>query len=756
MLGSLLAAFVVGAVAVPATAATAAPAAASTESSSNVKSTAVHVSSVKAQQAKAAVKGKTFTIATDTTFAPFEFRQGGKLVGIDMDIINAIAKKQGFKVNIQSLGFQAAVSAVTSGQADGVIAGMSITDERKQTFDFSDPYFDSGVQMAVSSDNNDIKGYEDLKGKTVVAKAGTEGESAAKDLAKKYDFKVKNLDQSTNLVESVKNKSAVAVFDDYPVLAYGIEQGSGLKAVTEKIEGGQYGFAVKKNQNAELLTAFNDGLAELKESGEYDDILTKYLGEDAATDNAPTEEVPIPDDVAAAVKGKTFTIATDTTFAPFEFRKNGKLVGIDMDLLNAIADKVGFKVKVQSLGFQAAVSATTSGQADGVIAGMSITDERKQTFDFSDPYFDSGVQMAVSKSNTDVKGYEDLKGETVAVKTGTESEAEAKKLAKKYDFKVKGLDQSTNLVESVKNGTAVAIFDDYPVLAYGIEQGSGLKAVTEKIEGGQYGFAVAKDKNADLLAAFDAGLENLKSTGDYDKILATYLGDDDSGSSGSGSGSSEKSNFFELLADSWPTLAKGLGNTVLITLVAFVIALALGLIFGFMKIAPSIWLRGIATTYVSIFRGTPILVWAFLFYFGLPQITGASGNIFWAGVATLALNSGAYLTEIIRGALQSVDPGQMEASRSLGLGWGRSMQRVVVPQAVKIATPSIINQLVITLKDSSLLLTIGFAELLYQAQQIYASNYRTTEMLIIVGIIYFVVITLLTWLANYVDKKVNK
>jgi polar amino acid transport system substrate-binding protein len=98
----------------------------------------------------------------------------------------------------------------------------------------------------------------------------------------------------------------------------------------------------------------------------------------------------------------------------------------------------------------------------------------------------------------------------------------------------------------------------------------------------------------------------------------------------------------------------------------------------------------------------------------------------------------------------------MEASRSLGLGWGRSMQRVVVPQAVKIATPSIINQLVITLKDSSLLLTIGFAELLYQAQQIYASNYRTTEMLIIVGIIYFVVITLLTWLANFVDKKVNK
>jgi glutamine transport system permease protein len=762
VLGSVLAVFVAGAVAVPAAAA---PATSSTATQATQAAPAatshgtqpagtVPVSSAEAQKAKEAVKGKTFTIATDTTFAPFEFRQGNKLVGIDMDLLNAIAKKQGFKVDIQSLGFQAAVSAVTSGSADGVIAGMSITDERKQTFDFSDPYFDSGIQMAVAEDNDDIKDYEDLKGKTVVAKPGTEGEATAKKLAKEYDFTVKGLDQSTNLVESVKNGTAAAVFDDYPVLLYGIQNGSGLKAVTDKVPAGQYAFAVKKGQNADLVTAFNAGLQDLKDSGEYDEILKKYLG-DSATSDSPGEEVPIPDDVKAAVKGKTFTIATDTTFAPFEFRKGGKLVGIDMDLLNAIADKVGFKVDVQSLGFQAAVSATTSGQADGVIAGMSITDERKQTFDFSDPYFDSGVQMAVLESNDDIKDYEDLKGETVAVKTGTESELEAKKLAKKYDFTVKGLDQSTNLVESVKNGTAVAIFDDYPVLAYGIEQGSGLKAVTEKIEGGQYGFAVKKGQNADLLAAFDAGLENLKSTGEYDKILATYLGGDDDSQSAS-SGSAEKSNFFELVAESWPTLAKGLGNTVLITVVAFAIALVLGLIFGFMKIAPSIWVRGIATTYVSIFRGTPILVWAFLFYFGLPQITGTSGNIFAAGVATLALNSGAYLTETIRGALQSVDPGQMEASRSLGLGWGRSMQRVVVPQAVKIATPSIINQLVITLKDSSLLLTIGFAELLYQAQQIYASNYRTTEMLIIVGIIYFVVITLLTWLANYVDKKVNK
>lgn len=453
----------------------------------------------------------------------------------------------------------------------------------------------------------------------------------------------------------------------------------------------------------------------------------------------------------SAVEGETFVIATDTTFAPFEFRdtSSGELKGIDIDILRAIADDQGFDVEIQSLGFQAALSAVTSGQADGVIAGMSITDERKETFDFSEPYFDSGVQMAVAATDDQTKGYEDLEGETVVAKSGSEGLAEAEKLAKKYDFTVKPLDQSATMVESVKNGSAVALFDDYPVLAYGIAQGSGLKAVTDKIPGGQYGFAVDKGKNGDLLAAFNDGLAKLKADGEYDKIIDTYLADPSSGASGGG-------NFFQLIAESAPALGKGLWNTVSITVVAFVIALVLGVVFGFMKIARSRVLRGIASVYVAIFRGTPVLVWAFLFYFGLPQLTGVSGNIFWAGTATLALNAGAYLTEIIRGGLRAVDTGQMEAARSLGLGWGKSMQRVVVPQAVKISTPAMINQFVITLKDSSLLLTIGFAELLYQAQQIYSANYRTTEMLIIVGIMYFVVITLLTWVANIVDKKVNK
>ncbi|MFJ2621588.1 amino acid ABC transporter substrate-binding protein/permease [Glutamicibacter sp. NPDC087344] len=448
-----------------------------------------------------------------------------------------------------------------------------------------------------------------------------------------------------------------------------------------------------------------------------------------------------------SVEGQTYVIGTDTTFAPFEFRENGELTGIDMDILQAIAEDEGFDVEVRSLGFSAALAALSANQVDGVIAGMSITDERKAIYDFSEPYFESGVQMAVAKDDETTTGYDALQGKTVVAKTGSEGETYAKSIADQYGFTVKSLDQSATMYESVKAGSAVAVFDDYPVLAYGIAQGNGLKTVTDKVPGGSYGFAVNKGENTALLAAFNDGLAELKANGEYQQILDKYLADPTA---------AVPSNFFDLVVKSFPALMTGLWNTLLVTAISFVVAMILGLAFGFLKIANNIVLRGIATTFISIFRGTPLLLWAFMFYFGLPQLTGWDISVWTAGVLTLSLNSGAYVAEIVRGGIQSVDPGQLEASRSLGLGYGKSMQKVVVPQAFKIMTPSLINQLIIMLKDSSLLLAIGFTELLYQGQQIYAANFRVTETLLIVGFIYFIAITALTKLANYADRRFNK
>jgi glutamine transport system permease protein len=221
---------------------------------------------------------KTYVIATDTTFAPFEFQNdNGEMVGIDMDLIKAIAADQGFKYEIKVLGFNAAVQALEAQQCDAVIAGMSITDERKQKFDFSDPYFDSGVGMAVSSSNNDIKSYADLKGKKVAVKTGTEGYTFADSIKDQYGFTLSTFEDSANMYEDVKSGNSAACFEDYPVLGYAITKGQPLKMVGDMQKGNSYGMAVSKGKNSELITMFNKGLKNLKDNGKYDQILNTYI-----------------------------------------------------------------------------------------------------------------------------------------------------------------------------------------------------------------------------------------------------------------------------------------------------------------------------------------------------------------------------------------------------------------------------------------------------------------------------------------------
>lgn len=228
--------------------------------------------------AVAALAADKYIIATDTTFAPFEFEDmDGNFIGIDMDILKAAAEDQGFEYEVQVLGFSAAVQALEAKQVDGVIAGMSITDARKEKFDFSDPYFESGVVMGIAANDDTIKTYEDLKGKTVAVKTGTVGSAFAEGIAGEYGFTCTYFDDSANMYEDVKAGNSVACFEDYPVLGYAITKNVGLKIVTEKEGADAYGFAVSKGENAELLEMFNKGLANIKASGKYQEILDTYI-----------------------------------------------------------------------------------------------------------------------------------------------------------------------------------------------------------------------------------------------------------------------------------------------------------------------------------------------------------------------------------------------------------------------------------------------------------------------------------------------
>ena len=228
-------------------------------------------------------------------------------------------------------------------------------------------------------------------------------------------------------------------------------------------------------------------------------------------------------DVVVLVVGKKYVINTDTTFAPFEFENDkGEMVGIDLDILKAIAEDQGFEYEVIPVGFSAAVTALEAGECDGVIAGMSITDERAAKYDFSEPYYDSGVGMAVLQGS-DITTYDQLKGQNVAAKIGTEGCTFAESIADQYGFEVTQFESSSDMYQAVLGGEAVACFEDYPVIGYEISRGLGLTLPTPMEKGSSYGFATLKGANPELVEMFNKGLENIKADGTYDKILSTYI-----------------------------------------------------------------------------------------------------------------------------------------------------------------------------------------------------------------------------------------
>ena len=195
--------------------------------------------------------------------------------------------------------------------------------------------------------------------------------------------------------------------------------------------------------------------------------------------------------------------------------------------------------------------------------------------------------------------------------------------------------------------------------------------------------------------------------------------------------------------------------TIELTLVSLLIAAVLGLLFGLLSVSRTTFLRGISRVYIDIIRGTPLIVQVFFIYFGIPSALNMRLDAFIAGVIALSLNAGAYTAEIVRGGIQSIDKGQMEAARSLGLPYTMAMRRVVLPQAIKTMIPAIVNQCIITLKDSFLVSVIGLAELTQTGRLIIANNFESLKMWIIIGVMYFIPIMILSKVSSHIERKMS-
>ncbi|GAB2026877.1 ABC transporter substrate-binding protein/permease [Lactovum odontotermitis] len=681
-------------------------------------------------------------VSSDISYAPFEFKNSDQQwAGIDVEIIKRVADINGWKLKMSYPGFDAAVNDLQAGKADAVIAGMSITDDRRKVFDFGNPYYPSSIVIATTKGNN-ITDPAQLAGKQVGAKNGTISQKWLQDNQSKYGYTVKTYADGVAMLAALKTGSIDAAMDEYPVLSYAAKQGEDIAVNMSPIVIGYYGFAVMKGTHADLIKDFNSALAKLQANGEYDKILAKY----GATPSKPTP------------KKTQYVVASDNSFAPFEFQNtNKKYTGIDVDLLNAIAKHEGFTIKWNHVGFQPAVDAVQSGQADAMIAGMSITDARKKVFDFSTSYFSSNLTLAVSNADeAAVKSWADLKGKVLGAKTGTASYDYLSSHASTYGFTVKTFIDATTLYASLRNGSVFAIMDDEPVLKYAIKQGQKFATPLAPIENGEYGFAVKKGTNTELIDMFNDGYAYLKSSGEYDKIVNKYLKSEKDTNS-----TVDESTFWGIIQNNWKQLLQGLGVTIALALISFVLAMILGTIFGLFIVSPVRALRIIARIYIDFIRGIPLLVFTVFLFYGVPNliqmVTGHQSpmNEFLAGVIALTLNAGAYIAEIIRGGVQAVPVGQMEASRSLGVPYVRTMSRVILPQALKITTPSLINQFIISLKDTTLVSVIGLTELLLTGQIIMARNFQQFYVYAIVGLMYLILIEILTLIARRIERSMK-
>ncbi|MFS9142736.1 ABC transporter substrate-binding protein/permease [Streptococcus infantis] len=700
----------------------------------------------------------TIKIVSDTAYAPFEFKDTDQTYkGIDVDIINKVAEIKGWNIQMSYPGFDAAVNAVQAGQADAIMAGMTKTKERENVFTMSDTYYDTKVVIATTKSNKITK-YEELSGKTVGVKNGTAAQRFLESIKDKYGFTIKTFDTGDLMNNSLSTGAVNAIMDDKPVIEYAINQGQDLSINMDGEAVGSFAFGVKKGSKYEyLVTEFNEALAQMKKDGSLDKIINKWTSSSKTSSQVTSlTSTTSAGQKATPVKSK-YVIASDSSFAPFVFQNSSnQYTGIDMDLIKAIAEDQGFEIEITNPGFDAAINAVQSGQADGMIAGMSVTDARKETFDFSDSYYTANTILGVKESST-ISSYEDLNGKTVGVKNGTASQTFLTENQSKYGYKIKTFADGSSMYDSLNTGSIDAVMDDEPVLKYSISQGQKLKTPIEGTPIGETAFAVKKGSNPELIEMFNNGLANLKASGEFQKILDKYLATD----STSESSTVDETTILGLLKNNYKQLLSGLGITLSLALISFAIAIVIGIIFGMFSVSPYKSLRIISEIFVDVIRGIPLMILAAFIFWGVPNfiesLTGQQSpiNDFVAGTIALSLNSAAYIAEIVRGGIKAVPIGQMEASRSLGISYSKTMRKIVLPQATKLMLPNFVNQFVIALKDTTIVSAIGLVELFQTGKIIIARNYQSFKMYAILAVFYLVIITLLTRLAKRLEKRIQ-
>ena len=455
-----------------------------------------------------------------------------------------------------------------------------------------------------------------------------------------------------------------------------------------------------------------------------------------------------------------WTVGTDPTYAPFGMTDgaSGELRGFDIELIEAIAKRTGHRLKLTALPFDGLIPALQAGNLDLAISAMTITAERAETVDFSRPYFAAGLGIVVRRGTRGIANLKDLEGRTIAVQIGSTG---AKAMAAVPGAKLSTFDSGPLALQELLNGHVEAYVNDLPATLYAIETAGldGIEIAGKPLTSDFYG--IAFPKGSGLREAVNKGLGQVLADGSYARIYERWFGQsppplpqrapaldsrrDSAGLDG-----------VQLLRN----LIRGAGVTLALTLCSFCLGLiGAGLVAAGLLGANTV-IQRCCRIYVDFFRGTPILVQLFVIYFGVPALARQLGlelqlDRFAAAVLALGLNGAAYLAETLRAGIISIDRGQWEASRALGLKPLTALQLVILPQALQRVLPSLANEFITLIKDTSLAAVIGFDELFRQGQLVVATSYRAFEVYLAVALVYLVMTTTASLLFKQLERRLS-
>lgn len=469
----------------------------------------------------------------------------------------------------------------------------------------------------------------------------------------------------------------------------------------------------------------------------------------------------------AAESKEVLRVGMEVNYAPFNFSEvtdanGGVLVsnspgeyanGYDVQIAKKIADELGRELEIYKIDWDGLIPALTSGKIDAIIAGMSPTDERKLQIDFTDSYYTGRLGVVVRKDSeyANAESIDDFEGAKLTAQLGTFHYELIDQM--KGVKKQQALDSFPTMITATNAGTidgytseeagAISAINSNPNLTFiSFEEGKGFE-----VDDSFTAVSVGIKKNSPLTAEIDGILANI-SREEQDEIMnqMVLMSEDEN--------VTEDMSFFAEMGSIWSKyyslFLRGIVNTLFIAILSTILGFLLGLLVAIIRksvVSKSKNPIGytlhrivnfILSAYVEIFRGTPMMVQAVIIFYGLKQYFDIDLSTMFAAILIVSINTGAYLSEVVRGGINSIDNGQFEACKALGMTHWQTMKNVIIPQAVRNILPSLGNEFVINIKDTSVLNVISVTELFFMSKSVAGSTYQYFPTYLITAIIYFI------------------